>query len=368
MKKLLLSVCMGTLCASAVMADVEVAFGFTPSYSRIVVGKAPIKNLLTARTEADLGMHMDTLAVTGGVVRFPLDASVAMQYVLTPEGSERAFAEFFAGPGENVVVEISGSEEQPVTEISGTPLLDGITVLKKEAMPVRDEIMEMRRSGNDAGFEEAIVRYYTIFENYIRTNPDTPTAAYAMLNVDSGKFHELYALLGEGAKGSLYYPFVESSKERIEAQLAAERRQTEMQSGNVDAPDFTLPDLSGKMVSLSDFRGKWVVLDFWGSWCGWCIKGFPKMKEAYAKHSGRVEFLGIDCGDTLEAWKNAVTKYELPWVNLYNDTQAGNGPDQIYAIQGYPTKIIINPEGKIAKIVTGEDPQFYTDLDNFVSQ
>ena len=51
----------------------------------------------------------------------------------------------------------------------------------------------------------------------------------------------------------------------------------------------------------------------------------------------------------------------------YNDNSVQDGrPDQTYAIQGYPTKIIVSPEGKIAKIVTGEDPQFYTDLDNLL--
>ena len=71
--------------------------------------------------------------------------------------------------------------------------------------------------------------------------------------------------------------------------------------------------------------------------------------------------------DSVEDWKAAVSKYQIPWVNVYNDSSVKEGrPDQTYAVQGYPTKIIINPEGKIAKIVTGEDPQFYTDLDNFL--
>ena len=60
-----------------------------------------------------------------------------------------------------------------------------------------------------------------------------------------------------------------------------------------------------------------VVLNFWGSWCGWCIKGFPEMKNYYKK----------------------------------------------YAIEGYPTKILVDPEGKIARVIIGEDPAFYTFLD-----
>ena len=90
------------------------------------------------------------------------------------------------------------------------------------------------------------------------------------------------------------------------------------------APDFTLKDLQGNDLALSSLRGKYVVLDFWGSWCGWCIKGIPDMKKYYDKYKDRME---------------------------------------IYGVPGYPTKIVVDPQGKIAKIVVGEDPAFYTYLD-----
>ena len=148
------------------------------------------------------------------------------------------------------------------------------------------------------------------------------------------------------------------------------RQQKELESGNTQAPEFSLPGLNGNLISLADYRGKWVILDFWGSWCGWCIKGFPKMKEYYAKFADKVEFIGIDCGDTLEQWKSAVKKYEIPWVNVYNDS-ANQSPDRVdlaYGIQGFPTKIIISPDGKIKRIIVGEDPQFYTDLESFLKE
>ena len=57
-------------------------------------------------------------------------------------------------------------------------------------------------------------------------------------------------------------------------------------AAGVKAPDFTAQKVDGKSFTLSSLQGKYVVLDFWGSWCRWCIKGFPDMKEAYAKHKG----------------------------------------------------------------------------------
>ena len=60
---------------------------------------------------------------------------------------------------------------------------------------------------------------------------------------------------------------------------------TELLKPGTEAPDFALATPDGKTVKLSDMRGKYVVLDFWGSWCGWCIKGMPEMKKYYEKYN-----------------------------------------------------------------------------------
>ena len=132
------------------------------------------------------------------------------------------------------------------------------------------------------------------------------------------------------------------------------------------APDFTLPDLQGKPLTLSALRGKWIILDFWGSWCGWCIKGFPKMKVCYEKYAGKFEIVGIDCRDTEEEWKDAVERYALPWLHVYNSKE--DDIPGIYGVQGYPTKIIIDPEGKINKIILGESDEFYEYIDRLFGQ
>lgn len=134
------------------------------------------------------------------------------------------------------------------------------------------------------------------------------------------------------------------------------------------APDFTLPDTAGKEVTLSSLQGKWVVLDFWGSWCGWCIKGFPQMKENYEKLNKQVTFVGVACGDKKDAWEAALKKYELPWLNLWNDPEGDNAILKTYGIQGFPTKLIIDPKGVIRNITIGEDPEFYNVLDSLLKK
>lgn len=131
------------------------------------------------------------------------------------------------------------------------------------------------------------------------------------------------------------------------------------------APDFTLKDINGNDFTLSSLRGKYVIIDFWGTWCGWCIKGMPDMKAYYAKYAGKFEIVGVDCGDTEERWKAKVAELELPWIHVYYPKGDENAPKvlSLYQVQGFPTKILVGPDGKIVKVVIGEDPAFYTFLD-----
>ena len=132
----------------------------------------------------------------------------------------------------------------------------------------------------------------------------------------------------------------------------------------VQAPDFTLKDLQGNDFKLSSLygKGKYTLLDFWGSWCIWCIRGLPEMKNTYEKYKDKVEFLSIDCRESEEKWRAGVEKYQIPWLHVYNPAGEGDVAKQ-YAVEGYPWKILLDENGKIVKIVMGEDPEFYTFMD-----
>lgn len=196
--------------------------------------------------------------------------------------------------------------------------------------------------------------------NYIRGHLDSDVALYLLSQVDLAVAQELLSQMAETVKNgplAALYHAIDNAVRKENAHAEAKKAVSE----GAAAPDFTLKDLQGNALSLSSLRGKYVVLDFWGSWCGWCIKGIPEMKKYYDKYKSDMEILGIDCRDTEEQWKEAVKEHDLPWLHVRN---AGD-PDisELYAIEGYPTKIVIDPEGKIAKVVVGEDPAFYKYLD-----
>ena len=78
------------------------------------------------------------------------------------------------------------------------------------------------------------------------------------------------------------------------------------------------------------------------------------------------EILGVDCNDTEAKWKAAVEKHQLPWIHVYNPKDSKVLSD--YAVQGFPTKIVIDANGKIIKTIVGEDPAFYTLLDEVLGK
>ncbi len=153
----------------------------------------------------------------------------------------------------------------------------------------------------------------------------------------------------------------------VEATEVSEPQAQEAETANL-APDFELPDLQGNPLKLSSLRGKYVVLDFWGSWCIWCIRGIPKMKEAYAKHKEKMEILGVDCRDSEAKWKAAVDEHKLPWLHVRCSDEQLPSLAEKYQIEGFPTKAIIDPEGKLVKVIVGEDPAFYSFLDELLAK
>ncbi len=202
--------------------------------------------------------------------------------------------------------------------------------------------------------------------DYVRAHPDQDAAAalIAELPEQIEVIEAADALLTERARGSAAANLYRKSLEKAKREAEEEAKQYALEG--CPAPDFTLMDINGKPLALSSLRGKWVVIDFWGSWCGWCIKGMPKMKEYYAKYQGKLEILGVDCNDTIEKWKAAVAKHEIPWLHVYWDKDDENcdNPLDLYSVKGFPTKVVVDPKGQVVKVIVGEDPAFYEYLDS----
>ena len=367
MKKLFFAMLAGMMALGAVAQDSKFTvrgtfeeFGDTVSF---LLKSTPVE-----------GKH---LPVTGQMLEETFDLNVA-DYVIIGrwfEGrglSEKDDIELPAMPGETLIVT---KDDKGEIQFGGSQFYVDYNEAMKVIEPIDQEgnvFMKELREKMEAGVpEDTLMELYqakvpVLIENlnnavtgYIKAHPDQEAAAalIAGLPEELDYLEPAIALLTERVRNSVAANLY---KEKLEN---AQKEAAKYAQKGSEATDFTLMDINGKPLSLSSLRGKWVVLDFWGSWCVWCIKGMPKMKEYYAKYGDKLEILGVDCNDTVEKWKEAVAKHELPWLHVYWDNEKGDNPLELYHVDSFPTKIIIDPEGKVAKVVVGESPAFYEFLD-----
>ena len=113
-------------------------------------------------------------------------------------------------------------------------------------------------------------------------------------------------------------------------------------------PDFTQPDTSGKPISLSSLRGKYVLIDFWASWCGPCRQENPNVVEAFNKFKNKnFTILGVSLDKAKPAWEEAIRLDNLTWMHVSDLQGWSNAVAQQYQIYQIPQNILIDPEGKI---------------------
>lgn len=133
--------------------------------------------------------------------------------------------------------------------------------------------------------------------------------------------------------------------------------------GNM-APDFTMNDTEGKPVSLSQYKGQFVLVDFWASWCGPCRGENPNVVAAYKKYKNKnFTVLGVSLDEDKDAWMKAIQKDGLTWKHISDLKGWQSAVVPVYGIEGIPYNVLLDPEGKILATELREK-----DLDAFLSK
>lgn len=179
------------------------------------------------------------------------------------------------------------------------------------------------------------------------SNNDNLISAYTMLsNIemrDAGlrETKQLYDSMGEGAKSTHCGRIIKERIERLEKTV-----------GGALAPDFTLEDINGNPVVMSEVKGKIKILDFWASWCGPCRLNNPALRKIYEEfHPKGLEIIGISLDNNKTSWKKAIEKDGLEWVNVSSLKGWDCEIVRLYNVTGVPSLFILNENNRI--IATG---------------
>lgn len=118
------------------------------------------------------------------------------------------------------------------------------------------------------------------------------------------------------------------------------------------APAFTQNDVGGKPVNLSDFKGSYLLIDFWASWCGPCRAENPAVVKAFQKYHGKgFAIIGVSLDDKKEKWIEAIRKDRLSWTQVSDLQGWSNSVAELYGVKGIPMNFLLDKDGKI--IATG---------------
>ena len=168
------------------------------------------------------------------------------------------------------------------------------------------------------------------------------------MNMTRTSFFKVY---GNGIAKTLFLVAFMLCMQTINAQEDLDAKYaTELPKAGTVAPDFTLSSLDGNTISLSDFKGKYVVLDFWASWCPDCLRDIPEVQSLYKDFSKRgVVFVGVSFDNDKSSWQAAVEKHDIQYLQC-SELKKMREADiaKQYGVKWIPSLVVVDPEGKIA--------------------
>ncbi|WP_317898180.1 TlpA disulfide reductase family protein [Aurantibacillus circumpalustris] len=192
-------------------------------------------------------------------------------------------------------------------------------------------------------YQNLNTQYMAGLKNYLKTHPKSPVSAYIIgndLNNAAIPLSEVIEALSYIDKSLDGNSNIKSANKRVEAAKGT--------MVGYKATDFSQNTPEGKKVSLSDFRGKYVLIDFWASWCRPCRMENPNVVAAYARYKDKgFTVLGVSMDSNKDPWVNAIQQDNLTWTHISDLKGWGNEVGKMYGVTGIPQNYLIDKDGKI---------------------
>jgi peroxiredoxin len=188
---------------------------------------------------------------------------------------------------------------------------------------------------------------------FIRSSNDPITSSWALsTNAQALSMEDYQALLNGIVTKFPAHKGVAKIKEMNDRQLALAKQKSqtidEPQWLNKQAPELSLPDANGKTITLSSFKGKYVLVDFWASWCLPCRKENPNVVQAYNKYKNKnFTILGVSLDKEKGDWLGAIETDKLSWTQVSDLQEWSSAAVSTFNFNGIPFNVLVDPDGKI---------------------
>ena len=287
---------------------------------------------IVLRYRFDGTTYFDTIKANNDVISFKKDIKLphplmaTLTYIGTNHSPLVPSTEFFIDNGISIVLDGN---------------LDDLFNLKAKNSPFFSDVVRFREENKGNAHSDNV-------QKFIENNPNSVYAAYLYTITMSRRsaeevedfFNRLSLNVQNSAFGKIIHTFMETAKRTAPGQ---------------PAPNFTQKDINGNTVTLEQFRDNYVMLVFWGSWCGPCRRSHPHLMEWLNKYKGSpLQVIGFASDKDRDAWKKAIADDQLDFIhcNLF-DRPNGENVQTMYNIRNFPTKVFIDPQGRMVGTVVG---------------
>lgn len=341
MKKVLF---LATFVVAAVSSMAQVKYAISGTYTENGK-KVYLIDLLT-------GKAIDSVFVANG--KFSFSGTADKDAFMSVKAENRTWSTDFFNDGTPITINVNDST------LKGSPLNERLAKLeveqdiprrimnaktskmsKEEIMAHQDELMDEMNK---------MIDNMTTFANKVfkeERNSLIPIAFAGYYFVDNGV--EAYDELVKQQVVFANHPCLKKTRDEVEALLKPKDSPKTAFIGQ-QFTDLEMADPNGKMHKISELvgEGKYVLVDFWASWCGPCRAEMPNVLEAYNKyHEKGFEVIGVSFDEKKDAWIKAVNQLKMPWLQISDLKGWKCAAAPIYKIDGIPDNILIDPQGKI---------------------